>query len=136
MAPQNLRTPGPTPLPPAVREALARDMVAHRGPEFAAVLRDCIEGLQWAFQTQHDMVVLTASGSGGLESLVANTLSPGQKLLAVSIGYFGDRLAATARAFGVDVAPLRFDDGQAADPQAVADRLAAEPDIDTVFVTH
>src|SRR6185295_15286998 len=100
MASQNLRTPGPTPLPPAVREALARDMIGHRGPEFAAVLHECVDGLQWAFQTQHDIVVLTASGSGGLESLVANTLSSGQKLLAVSIGYFGDRLAATARAFG------------------------------------
>jgi aspartate aminotransferase-like enzyme len=136
MASQNLRTPGPTPLPAAVREALARDMVAHRGPEFAAILRDCEAGLKWAFQTQHDIVILTASGSGGLESLVANTLSPGQKLLAVSIGYFGDRLAAIARAFGVDVVPVRLDDGQAADPSLVADRLAADPAIDTVFVTH
>ena len=136
MASQNLRTPGPTPLPPAVRAALARDMVAHRGPEFAAVLRDCLEGLKWAYQTEHDMVILTASGSGGLESLVANTLSPGQKLLAVSIGYFGDRLAAIARAFGVEVIPVRIDDGQAADPEAIAQRLKAESDIDTVFVTH
>ena len=121
MAPQNLRTPGPTPLPAAVREALARDMIAHRGPEFAAVLQDCVAGLQWAFQTRHDVVILTASGSGGLESLVVNTLSPGQKLLAVSVGYFGDRMAATARAFGVDVVPLRFEDGQAADPTAIAE---------------
>jgi aspartate aminotransferase-like enzyme len=136
MAPQNLRTPGPTPLPAAVREALARDMVAHRGPEFAAVLHECVAGLQWAFQTRHDVVILTASGSGGLESLVVNTLSPGQKLLAISVGYFGDRMAATARAFGVDVVPLRFEDGQAADPQVIADRLAADPSIDTVFVTH
>jgi len=111
-------------------------MVAHRGPEFAALLQECIEGLKWAFQTEHDIVVLTASGSGGLESLVANTLSAGQKLLAVSIGYFGDRLTTTARAFGVDVVPVRIDDGQAADPALVADRLASEPDIDTVFVTH
>jgi aspartate aminotransferase-like enzyme len=99
-------------------------------------MHDCVDGLKWAFQTEHDMVVLTASGSGGLESLVANTLSARQKLLAVSIGYFGDRLAATARAFGVDVVPLRFDEGQAADPNVVADRLRAEPAIDTVFVTH
>ena len=50
MASQNLRTPGPTPLPPAVRDALARDMIAHRGPEFASVMHDCTRGLQWAFQ--------------------------------------------------------------------------------------
>src|ERR1700730_12663163 len=106
MATQNLRTPGPTPLPPAVRQALAREMIAHRGPEFAAVLRDCVDGLQWAFHTQHDMVILTTSGTGGLESLVANTLSPGQRLLVASMGYFGDRMGKIARAFGLDVVHL------------------------------
>lgn len=136
MASQNLRTPGPTPLPPAVREALAREIVAHRGPEFAAVLRTCVAGLQWAFQTRHDVLVLTASGSGGLESLVANTLSPGQKLLVASVGYFGDRMAKTARAFGVDVVDVSFPAGRAVDPGVLAERLAAEPDVETVFVTH
>ncbi|MDQ3810151.1 MAG: alanine--glyoxylate aminotransferase family protein [Chloroflexota bacterium] len=136
MLPQNLRTPGPTPLPPEVREALARDMIAHRGPEFAAIMHECVAGLKWVYQTEHDMVILTASGSGGLESLVVNTLSPGQKLLAASIGYFGDRLVAIARAYGVEVLPLRFEDGQAVDPSAIADRLAADPAIETVFVTH
>src|SRR5579859_611389 len=102
----NLRTPGPTPLPPAVREALARDMINHRGPEFAAILRECIESLQWAFQTRNDVIVLTTSGTGGLESLVANTLSPGQRLLVASIGNFGERMAKIGRAFGVDVVEL------------------------------
>src|SRR5437764_1437908 len=103
MAAQNLRTPGPTPLPPAVREALAHDMINHRGPQFAAILRDCVEGLKWAYQiASHDMIVLTTSGTGGLESLVANTLSPGQRLLVASIGNFGERMAKIARAFGVE----------------------------------
>jgi len=136
MASQNLRTPGPTPLPAQVREALARDMVAHRGPEFAAVLGACTSGLRWAFQTEHDMVILTASGSGALESLVVNTLSPNEKLLAVSIGYFGDRLISTARAYGVDVVEMRIDDGQAADPEHIATTLGANADIETLFVTH
>src|SRR6266849_8710112 len=136
MATQNLRTPGPTPLPPAVREALARDMIAHRGPEFATILRECIDGLKWAFQTQHDVVILTSSGTGGLESLVANTLSPGQRLLVASMGYFGERVGKIARAFGVDVVQVDFEPGQAVDPQVISDRLAREPDIDTVFVTH
>jgi aspartate aminotransferase-like enzyme len=136
MRPQNLRTPGPTPLPAAVRDALARDMINHRGPEFAELMLECVDGLKWAFQTQHDLLILTASGSGGLESLVVNTLSANEKLLAVSIGYFGDRLIATARAFGVDVVPLRFEEGQAAAADQVADALRADPDIRTVFVTH
>jgi aspartate aminotransferase-like enzyme len=136
MAYQNLRTPGPTPLPAAVREALARDMIAHRGPEFATILRDCLDGLRWAFQTQHDMVILTTSGTGGLESLVANTLSPGERLLVASMGYFGERMAKIARAFGVDVVQVDFEPGSAVDPQVIHDRLAAEPRINTVFVTH
>src|ERR687896_46895 len=103
MASQNLRTPGPTPLPSAVRDALARDMIAHRGPEFAELLRECTDGLKWAFQTEHDLLILTASGSGALESLVVNTLNAGEKLLAISIGYFGDRLVGIAKTFGVDV---------------------------------
>ncbi len=136
MATQNLRTPGPTPLPPAVREALARDMIAHRGPEFATILRECIAGLKWAFQTRHDVVILTTSGTGGLESLVANTLSPGQRLLVASMGYFGERVGKIARAFGVDVVQVDFEPGTAVDPQVISDRLAREPDIDTVFITH
>jgi aspartate aminotransferase-like enzyme len=123
-------------LPAAVRDALARDMINHRGPEFAELMLECVDGLKWAFQTQHDLLILTASGSGGLESLVVNTLSPNEKLLAVSIGYFGDRLIATARAFGVDVVPLRFEEGQAAAPDQIAGALRADPDIRTVFVTH
>jgi aspartate aminotransferase-like enzyme len=111
-------------------------MIAHRGPEFSALLRSCVEGLQWAFQTRHDLLILTASGSGGLESLVVNTLSPGQKLLVTSIGYFGERMAKTARAFGVDVIEVTFRPGEAVDPGLICDRLNADPDIETVFITH
>ena len=136
MASQNLRTPGPTPLPPAVREALSRDMINHRGPEFAVILRECTDGLKWAFKTNHDMVILTTSGTGGLESLVANTLSPEQRLLVASIGNFGERMVKLARAFGIDVTVVEVESGKAIDPQLVFDRLRAEPTIDTVFVTH
>ena len=137
MASQNLRTPGPTPLPAAVREALGRDMINHRGPQFAAILRECVDGLKWAYQlTQHDMVILTTSGTGGLESLVANTLSPDQRLLVASIGNFGERMARIARAFGVEVTEIDVEPGKALDPQAIVDSLKNDPRIDTVFVTH
>src|SRR5437763_536031 len=116
MAALNLRTPGPTPLPPAVREALAREMIAHRGADFAALLHDCTEGLKWAFQTRHDMVILTASGTGGLESAIANTLSPGQRLLAFTGGYFGERMVKIARAYGVDVVQVVVEQGRAVEP--------------------
>src|SRR5437870_8835333 len=136
MASQNLRTPGPTPLPPAVREALARDMIAHRGTEFASILRECVDGLQWAFQTQHDMIILTTSGTGGLESLVTNTLSPGDGFLVASMGYFGERVSKIARAFGVNVVQVDVEPGRAVEPQLLTDRLHSEPSIQTVFVTH
>src|SRR4051794_25706668 len=131
MASLNLRTPGPTPLPPTVREALAREMIAHRGADFAASLRTCVGGLQWAFQTQNDIVILTASGTGGLESLAVNTLSPGERLLAFTMGYFGDRMVKVARAFGADVVQVEVEAGQALDPQMVFDRLAADPHAET-----
>jgi len=138
-APKNLRTPGPTPLPPEVRDALAQDMVNHRGPEFAAILRECVEGLKWAYQTtetDHDLVILTTSGTGGLESLVANTLSPGQPLLVASIGNFGERIAQIARVFGANVTQIDAEPGRALDPQLLEDTLRRDPTLETVFVTH
>jgi aspartate aminotransferase-like enzyme len=137
MAAQNLRTPGPTPLPPSVREALARDMVNHRGPEFAAILRNCLAGLEWAYQVvEHDIVILTTSGTGGLESLVANTLSPGERLLVASMGNFGERMGQIARVFGASVTQLDVEPGHALDPDLITDTLRANPDIQTVFFTH
>ena len=131
MAPQNLRTPGPTPLPPAVRDAIARDMVNHRGPEFEALLHGCVEGLKWAYQvTEHDLLILTTSGTGGLESLVANTLSPGDKLLVASMGNFGERMGQIGRAFGVDVTEIDFEPGHPVDPQRLEDALRALSAID------
>ena len=122
-APQ-LRVPGPTPLPDAVREAGARQMINHRGPEFAALLTRCAEGLQRAMATTNDVVLLSASGTGGLEAAVVNTLSPGDPVLAVSIGSFGERFAKIAQAYGADVRRVTVEPGQAADPSAVASALS------------
>jgi aspartate aminotransferase-like enzyme len=136
-AAQNLRTPGPTPLPAAVREALARDMINHRGQEFADILRECVDGLKWAYQvSEHDLVILTTSGTGALESIVANVLSPGQRLLVASIGNFGERMTRLARAFGVDVTELSVAPGEAFDPRRVQDCLRSDPSIETVYFTH
>jgi aspartate aminotransferase-like enzyme len=134
--PENLRTPGPTPLPPQVRQALGRDMINHRGAEFAALLRDCTRDLKTLFQTEHDVLILTASGTGGLESAVVNVLSPGERALFVSVGSFGDRFAQVARAYGADVQVLSYPWGQAANPEDVAARLREDASISAVYVTH
>ena len=132
----NLRVPGPTPLPDAVREAVGGQMINHRGPEFADLITSLNRGLKTAFQTANDVVVLTCSGTGGLEAAVANTLSPGERALVVSIGVFGERVAQIAETYGADPVRLEFEMGQAADPERLREALRAEPDVKTVFITH
>jgi aspartate aminotransferase-like enzyme len=131
-----LRIPGPTPVPDRVQQAMAAPMINHRGPEFRALLPELEAGLRWAFQTDNDMLIFPASGTGGLESAVANLVSPGERVLAVTIGSFGDRFADLAGAFGADVARLTMPWGEAADPEDLDDLLAREPDVATVLITH
>ncbi len=132
----NLRIPGPTPLPPQVQEALQGQMINHRGREFGTLIHEVTEGLQHFFQTANDLLIMTGSGTGIMEAAIVNTLSPGEQVLAVSIGNFGDRFASIARAFGVKVTKVDFPGGQAADPDMVAKALDANPSITTVLVTH
>lgn len=132
----NLRIPGPTPLPPEVREALQGQMINHRGRDFGRIIHEIHEQLQHFFQTENDILILTGSGTGAMEAAVVNMLSPGEKVLAVSIGNFGDRFASIANAFGAAVTKLDFQGGHAAEPDAIARALDADPAITTVLVTH
>lgn len=111
-------------------------MINHRGPEFRALLPELEDGLRWAFQTRNDMLIFPASGTGGLESAVANVVSPGERVLAITIGSFGDRFADLAAAFGANVVRYTVPWGEGADPQDLDDLLSREPDIATVLVTH
>jgi len=133
---EELRIPGPTPCPPEVLQAMARQMVNHRGEEFIGILNGVTDKLKQLFQTKNDLFLLTASGTGGLEAAIVNTLSPGDKVLAVSIGVFGDRFATIAESFGAEVTPLRFEWGKPADPGAVRQALQSEAGIKAVLVTH
>ena len=121
----HLRVPGPTPLPAAVREAGSRQMVNHRGPEFKELLQRVTDGLRRAFRTENDVLVLTASGTGGLEAAVVNHLSPNDPVLAVTIGAFGDRFAKIATRYGADVRKLDVEWGRAASPDDVRVELEA-----------
>jgi aspartate aminotransferase-like enzyme len=132
----NLRIPGPTALPPTVREAGARQMINHRGPEFAAMLARILDGMKPFFGTTGDIAMLSCAGTGGLEAAVVNTLSPGDRVLGVSIGAFGDRFAKIARAYGADVTTLDVEWGQAAEPAAVREALAAGEPYRAVLLTH
>jgi len=132
----NLRIPGPTALPPSVRAAGGRQMINHRGPEFAAMLARIIDGMKPFFGTTSDVAMLTTAGSGGLEAAVVNTVSPGDKVLAVSIGAFGDRFAKIARIYGADVTKLDAEWGYAAAADEVRERLRSVPGTKAVLLTH
>jgi len=132
----NLRIPGPTALPPSVREAGGRQMINHRGPEFAAMLARILDGMKPFFGTNGDVAMLTCAGSGGLEAAIVNTLSPGDRVLAVSIGSFGDRFAKIAAIYGADVTKVDVEWGQAADPEVVAQALRAKVGYRAVLLTH
>ena len=133
---ENLRIPGPTPCPSEVLQVMTKQMINHRGDEFAEILNDVTAKLKQMFQTKGDVFLLTGSGTGGLEAAIVNTLSPGDKVLSVSIGVFGERFAAIAEQFGAEVIQLRFEWGKAADADAVRQALQAEPKIKAVLVTH
>ena len=131
----NLRIPGPTTLPPTVREAGARQMVNHRGPEFKELLFRLQAGMKPYFGTTGDIAILTSAGTGGLEAAVVNTLSPGDRVLAVSIGAFGDRFAKIAEAYGASVDKVAAEWGWAAAPDEVAEKLGTA-DYRAVLLTH
>jgi aspartate aminotransferase-like enzyme len=136
MPAQNLRIPGPVAMPEAVRAALANQMINHRGAEFKALLGQVRARLGRVFATENEILCFTCSGTGGLEAAVVNLFSPGDKGLFVVGGAFGERAAAIAQAFGVDVVRLDHAWGTAANPQALREKLRANPDVQVVYLTH
>ncbi len=131
----NLRIPGPTSLPPSVREAGGRQMINHRGPEFAALLGRIQDGMRPFFGTTQDIAIVSSAGTGGLEAAIVNTLSPGDRVLGISIGAFGDRFAKIAQTYGATVDVVSAEWGWAADPDEVRERLGAG-DYRAVLLTH
>ena len=132
----NLRIPGPTGLPPSVREAGARQMINHRGPEFAAMLGRILDGMKPYFGTTNDIAIITTAGTGGLEAAIVNTLSPGDRVLGVSIGSFGDRFAKIARTYGADVTTIDVEWGRAAEPAVLRAALERDSDYKAILLTH
>lgn len=132
----NLRTPGPTPIPQDILNALSSPMIDHRGPIFRDIYDRVSAQLKDLFETQNDVLMLTSSGSGGLEAAIINTLSPGEPILAVEIGAFGVRLGRIAEIFGADVRWQHVEWGQAATPESVAASLNANPEVTSVLITH
>lgn len=130
-----LMTPGPTMVPPAVLAAEGEVMIHHRTSEYGELFAEINRNLQSVFQTKNPVLTYPAAGTGGLEAAVVNFFSPGDPVLVVSIGVFGDRFAAIAKAFGLEVTKLDVPWGQAVDPTAVEEAVK-EGQYKGVFVTH
>jgi aspartate aminotransferase-like enzyme len=131
-----LRIPGPTPLPERVVRSMNRPLIDHRGPEFASILAEITAGAKRVFKTSNDLLLLTSSGTGGLESAVANLVSPGDEVVAAVCGNFGERFAALAAAYGADVVRLEFEWGQPVEVDDLASILERHPKAKIVLLTH
>lgn len=131
-----LRIPGPTPLPEEVLRSMTKQMISHRSPEFGDIIEKITARLKKIFQTKNDVLVLSSSGTGSMEAVVVNSLSPGDKVLAVSVGAFGERFALIAEQFGADVTRLDFEWGTPADPEEIRRALKEDVSIKAVLVTH
>src|SRR5437867_938046 len=129
-----LFTPGPTPLQPAVQEALARPILHHRTDEFRAVFKECTAGLKQFLKTDDEVLILSCSGTGGMEAALVSVLSPGDAMLALVAGNFGERWAAIGRAHGMAVTVLEAEWGDAVPAERVAEALDRDPRIRGVFV--
>ncbi|MGE3139078.1 MAG: alanine--glyoxylate aminotransferase family protein [Thermoleophilia bacterium] len=128
--------PGPTALPPEVVAAGARPILYSRSADFVAIWDDVTERLKRVFQTEGDVLIFGASGTGAMDSAVVNLARPGEKVLVASCGNFGDRWAKIAADYGVEAVHLQGEWGQPIDPAAVAAALEADPGIEVVYVTQ
>lgn len=131
-----LLIPGPTMLPPEVRAAMSAQMVNHRGETFGRTLAEVLKGLAQIFQTSSPVLPFAASGTGGLEAAVVNVLSPGDRVLALTCGAFGDRFAEIARTYGAEVIPVEAPWGSGVEPATVAEALRRHDRVSAVLVTH
>ena len=130
-----LLTPGPTPLPPEVRAAMARPIIHHRTPQFQVVLKEAAEGLKYVFQTKNDIFILASSGTGVMEAAVINILSAGDTALIIQGGKFGERWTEICRAYGITPEILDVEWGKAVNPAELDKKLKANPKIKAVFTT-
>ena len=131
-----LMTPGPTPVPPQVLAAMAEPIVHHRSPDFTPVFVSCLERLGRVFRTERDVLVLSASGTGAFESAVVNLLSPGERVLSVTSGNFGERWTSMAKAYGADTQELRYAWGETPQPADLEARLEELGGASVVFLVH
>ena len=135
MVKPRLFTPGPTPVPEETLLELAKPVTYHRTSEQKQIFAEVVEDLKYVFQTKNDVLILTSSGTGGMEAAVANTLAPGQKAILLTAGRWGERWRGILKAFGAETVSVEAPYGQAVPPSALEAALAKHPDTVVVFST-
>ena len=123
-----LLTPGTTPVPERILKAMSQCNIHHRSEEFTAILQEVWNNLRFAFQTQNPVYLLASSGTGGMEAAVANAFSPGDKVIVVDSGKFGERWGGIGKVYGLEVVTIKVEWGRAVDPQQIGDLLRTHPD--------
>lgn len=129
-----LLAPGPTPVPSEVLLAMAMPIIHHRSPDFTPVLDAAKNGLKWLYQTKNDVLILCSTGTGGMVGAVNNFFSPGDKVLTVNGGKFGERWTKICKAYGLQAEEIIVEWGYAVKPETVEAKLKNDPSIKGVFV--
>jgi aspartate aminotransferase-like enzyme len=130
-----LLSPGPTPIPDRVLSVAAEPIIHHRTPEFSEIFMQVSEGLKYVFGTKEDVFILTSSGSGAMETAIVNTLSPGDKMISINAGKFGERWGNIGKAYGVNVKEIVLEWGADFTKEQLAAELKANPGVKAVFTT-
>ncbi len=133
---RSLMLPGPTPIPVVARLAGAQEIIGHRGVECEQLLKEVVDNLKYVFQTENDVLVLTCSGTGGLEASISNTLSQGDHILSLCTGAFGERYAIIAESYGLNVERVNFTWGESIDVGQIEELLKINKDIKAILMTH
>lgn len=132
---QILRIPGPSPIPPSVARAMSQPMIGHRGQSTSDMIAAIRPKLKKVFGTQQEVMILTGSGTAGLETAVVNTVAPGEEVAVIVTGSFGDRFVKICKAYGLTTHVLEVEWGKAVDPQKVKEFLQEKPLVTAVFST-
>jgi len=122
-------------VPEEIRNEMAKPMIHHRTKEYQAIFKDATEGLKKIFKTENDVFTFTSSGTGAMEASIVNVLSPGDKILVVRGGKFGERFADIAKAYGVESVNIDIEWGTAPSPEAIKEGLKKHPDVRGVYTT-
>jgi aspartate aminotransferase-like enzyme len=132
---KRLMTPGPVPVPPDALMVMARPMIHHRTEEFERVMAEATDGLKYVFQTRNDVIILSSSSTGTMESSVVNLLSPGDRALVIGGGKFGERWAEICGAYNIEFHFIDVEWGKPVDIESVREKLEADPSIKCVYST-